>query len=230
MKETKFEAYIFDLDGVLVDTAIYHYEAWKELADKLGIAITIAQNEKLKGISRIDSLKKILAWGNVTIESEKELKRLADIKNNIYVNRIEHINEEEVLPGALDFLKQAKAKHIKIALGSASRNAKLILQKTQLAQYFDYVVDGNMTQLSKPNPEVFQIAQKALGVTADKCIVFEDALAGIQAAKAANMRTVGISDNNTLLEEADLVFTDLTNITPAFLDKKLLANERLPNS
>lgn len=220
MSNRKYKAYIFDLDGVLVDTAIYHYQAWRKLANSLGFDFTESQNEELKGISRIDSLKKILKWGQLDINDEVEIHRLANIKNDDYVALIEQMTAEEILPGALSFLEKAKKEHIKIALGSASKNSSIILNRTGITGFFDAIVDGNMVSKSKPNPEVFIKAQQILGVSAQECVVFEDAVAGIEAAKLANMQAVGIGAQE-ILKNADLVVANLSNVTPNMLEEKL---------
>jgi beta-phosphoglucomutase len=216
----KFNAYIFDLDGVLVDTAVYHYQAWKKLANFLGFDFTVAQNEELKGISRIDSLKKILNWGNLNINDDHEIHRLANIKNDDYVSMIEKMTAEEVLPGALAFLNLTKEQGIKIALGSASKNSSIILKRTEIASFFDVIVDGNAVSKSKPNPEVFIKAQQLLGVFPHESVVFEDAAAGIKAAKLAQMKVVGIG-SEIILREADLIVPNLKNMTPQILEAKL---------
>lgn len=220
MSNRKYKAYIFDLDGVLVDTAVYHYQAWRKLANSLGFDFTESQNEELKGISRIDSLKKILKWGQLDINDEVEIHRLANIKNDDYVALIEQMTAEEILPGALNFLEKAKKEHIKIALGSASKNSSIILNRTGITGFFDAIVDGNMVSKSKPNPEVFIKAQQILGVSAQECVVFEDAVAGIEAAKLANMQAVGIGTQE-ILKNADLVVANLSNVTPNMLEEKL---------
>lgn len=220
MDNRRFKAYIFDLDGVLVDTAVYHYHAWKKLANSLGFDFSESQNEELKGISRIDSLKKILKWGKLNIDNEAEIYRLANVKNDDYVALIEQMTAKEILPGALKFLEKAKQNNIKIALGSASKNSSIILNRTGIAYFFDAIVDGNMVSKSKPNPEVFITAQRLLKIEAQKCVVFEDAVAGIEAAKLANMKTVGIGLPQTL-KNADLVVSNLKNISPDSLEQNL---------
>lgn len=197
-------AYIFDLDGVLVDTAVFHYQAWKRLANTLGFDFTESQNEQLKGVSRIESLNKILAWGNVR-KTEDEKKQLAEQKNLWYLEMVQKMTANDVLPGVQSFLTAAKAKGKKIALGSASKNAPLILERTGIAHFFDAVVDGNEVSKSKPDPEVFIVAAQRLGVSPKECVVFEDAQAGIDAARAANMQSVGIGNANDLKGAAIVV-------------------------
>lgn len=191
------QAFIFDLDGVLVDTATFHYRAWRQLANSLGFDFTVAQNEKLKGVSRMQSLDYILEWGKVE-KSAEEKQALAEQKNNRYLEMVGTMNEDDVLPGTLDFLQAAKEQGKKIALGSASKNAPLILERTGIARYFDAVIDGNSVTKSKPDPEVFLKAAAALGVSPGESVVFEDAQAGIDAAIAAGMVAVGIGEASDL--------------------------------
>jgi beta-phosphoglucomutase len=202
---------LFDLDGVLVDTAVYHYQAWKDLANSLGFDFTEAQNEQLKGISRVRSLELILQWGGVE-KTAAEREALATTKNEAYVKMISKMTANEVLPGAARLLQDLKAAGIKIALGSASKNSGLILERTGLAPLFDLIVDGNHVTSSKPDPEVFLKGAEGLGIAPERCVVFEDAQAGVQAARAGNMKVVGVGEAETL-KEADVVVKDLSAIT-----------------
>ena len=209
------KGFIFDLDGVIVDTAKYHYLAWKALAKSIDINFTHQQNEQLKGVSRVHSLEKILAWGNKTL-SEKEFNKLMAKKNEEYLGFIAEMDEAEILPDVprvLDFLQTEKQG---IALGSASKNARMILEKVNLLQKFNFVVDGNDVIKGKPNPEVFLKAADLLKIKPENCIVFEDAVAGVQAANAANMISIGIGEKEILFE-ADYVFKDFTEISTEFL-------------
>jgi beta-phosphoglucomutase len=190
-------ACIFDLDGVLVDTAIYHYKAWKRLANQLGFDFTEEENEKLKGVSRVRSLELILEWGGVS-KSAEEQKQLADLKNSWYVEMIQEMQPDEILPGAKEFLEAARAAGLKTALGSASKNSETILQKVGLTHLFDVIIDGNKVTASKPNPEVFLKGAEALGIAPENCLVFEDALAGVQAALAGGMKVIGIGTTQNL--------------------------------
>ncbi len=203
-------ACLFDLDGVLVDTAKYHFLAWKQLANSLGFDFSQAQNEELKGISRVESLRKILAWGGLDLPQSRQ-EELAQLKNGWYVEMISNMDETELLPGSLSLLESLRAHRIGIALGSASKNAKLILARTGISSYFDVIVDGNMVSKSKPDPEVFVRGAELLQVPASGCIVFEDASAGIEAAKRAHMKTIGIGQS-TDLPAADIVVPDLSKI------------------
>lgn len=211
------KAFIFDLDGVIVDTAKYHFLAWKKLAGTIGIDFTEHQNEQLKGVSRVKSLEKILAWGNKSI-SDAEFTRLMGFKNDDYLTYIDKMDEEEILPDVtktLDFLR-GKKQHI--ALGSASKNARMILEKVNILEKFDVIVDGNDVTKGKPDPEVFLKAAQHLNVPPEHCIVFEDAVAGIQAANNAQMISIGIGDKDTL-HEADYVFNDFTEMSIEFLNE-----------
>lgn len=203
-KNKEGKACIFDLDGVIVDTAIYHFQAWRKLAQSLGFDFTHEQNEQLKGISRVESLNLILKWGNVVL-SEDEKLHWATQKNNWYLDLIEKMTPKEILPGVKNFLDFLKENEVPIILGSASKNAKSILNKVDLLHFFDVVIDGNSVTKSKPNPEVFLAGALKLNMEPEKCIVFEDAVAGIQAAKAAKMRAIGIGQKSILFE-ADEVF------------------------
>jgi beta-phosphoglucomutase len=182
---------IFDLDGVLVTTDTYHYEAWKRLADELNIPFTIEDNERLKGISRMDSLEIILSLDQKTY-SEEEKQAFAKRKNDWYVASIKEMNKDAILPGAEDFLKAAQAKGLKIALGSASKNAPTILERLNLTHYFDAIIDGNSVSKAKPDPEVFLKGTEALELSPEECIVFEDAKAGVEAANAGGMTAIAI--------------------------------------
>lgn len=190
-------ACIFDLDGVIVDTAKYHYLAWNRLAKELGFDFTTEHNERLKGVSRMDSLKILLEVGGLVF-SDTEQQEMADKKNQWYKEYIDKMTPEEVLPGAIDFLNELKSLGIKRALGSASKNAKSILEKTNLSSYFEAIIDGNKTQKAKPDPEVFLLGAQALGVLPAECVVFEDAEAGVEAALNAGMRCVGIGEPKIL--------------------------------
>ncbi|WP_304296518.1 beta-phosphoglucomutase [Capnocytophaga leadbetteri] len=203
------DGYIFDLDGVLVDTAKYHYLAWKEIAKEFGFELTPEHNEQLKGIGREISLYKILSWAGKSL-SEEVFAQTALRKNESYLQKISHIDHKELLPGVLPLLQQLKSKGKKIALGSASRNARLVLERTGILPYFDAIVDGTMVSKAKPDPEVFLKAAEALHLSADRCCVLEDAPAGIQAAKAAGMTAIGVGSPE-ILKGADKVISSLAN-------------------
>jgi beta-phosphoglucomutase len=211
------KGFIFDLDGVIVDTAKYHFLAWKKLANSIGVDFTELQNEQLKGVSRVKSLEKILKWGGKEI-SEAEFNELMQQKNDDYLTHINEMNTQEILPDVpkiLDYLIETRQG---ISLGSASKNAHTILTKVNLLEKFQAIVDGNDVVNGKPNPEVFLKAADKLKVAPSDCIVFEDAVAGIQAANAANMISIGIGDKE-VLNEADFVFKDFTEISIDFIKK-----------
>lgn len=215
----KRKAIIFDLDGVIVDTAKFHYLAWRKLANDLGFDISIEQNEELKGVSRVKSLEKILEWGNVQLSEDEFMEQMA-LKNDNYLSLISTMTTKDILPGVSPIIDYLEEKNIPIALGSASKNARYIMDKVNLSHRFTAIVDGNDVSKAKPNPEVFLIAAQKMNTEPKDCIVFEDALAGIQAANAANMISIGIGDKNVLYE-ADYGFADFTEITIEFLNKIL---------
>ncbi|MBQ3689632.1 MAG: beta-phosphoglucomutase [Bacteroidales bacterium] len=194
---------IFDLDGVLVDSAKYHYLAWKALADKLGFVFTEKDNERLKGVSRMKSLEILLEIGKINM-TEAEKEEAADEKNKLYRSYISKMTPGEILPGVEDFLKELKSLNIKTAIGSASKNTSLIMERTGLDKYFDAIADGTMVSKAKPDPEVFLKGAELLGSDPKDCIVFEDSEAGIEAAHRAGMKAIGIGDKS-ILKEADLV-------------------------
>jgi beta-phosphoglucomutase len=200
----KIKACIFDLDGVICDTAKFHFRAWRRLANELGFDFTEEDNEKLKGVSRTESLKLILKWGKMVENDDEMLEAMADKKNTWYLEFISHMTPHEILPGVQGFLDDLKKKKIKIALGSASKNAVVILERLNLIPYFDVIIDGNKTTKSKPDPEVFLMGAAALGLKPNECIVFEDAEKGVDAALAGKFYTVGVG-NHDVLDEAHIV-------------------------
>ena len=210
------KAFIFDLDGVIVDTAKYHFLAWQKLAQELGIEFTPEHNEELKGVSRVRSLDIILELGNVTASQEDKNKWLFQ-KNEDYLSYLVDIDESEILPGVLPVLHYLKDKNQLIALGSASKNARPILEKTGILPLFDAIVDGNDVANAKPDPEVFLQAARLLGVENEDSIVFEDSVAGVQAANIANMTSVGIGDDK-ILHGAKYNFKDFTFIDVSFIE------------
>ena len=204
--------FLFDLDGVIVDTAVFHFQAWRQCAQKLGGDFTEAQNEELKGLSRVDSLKKVVEWTKASVNAE-EFEALLVEKNEWYLELVQELSESDGLPGVVTFLEQAHAQGIKIALGSASKNAPMILDKMGLTNLFDAIIDGNNVINGKPHPEVFLKGAAAIGLDPEECLVFEDSIAGVQAAKTGGMSCVGIGTPETL-EGADLHFTALGDTTP----------------
>jgi beta-phosphoglucomutase len=210
------KAFIFDLDGVIVDTAKYHYLAWQKIASELGIEFTLEHNELLKGVSRVRSLDIILELGKVDASQEDKDKWLIQ-KNEDYLSYLVDMDESEILPGVVPVLKFLKEQGQPIALGSASKNARPILEKTGILHYFNAIVDGNDVSNAKPDPEVFLIAAKLLGTKPENSIVFEDSVAGIQAANIGKMVSVGIGEES-VLHEAQYIFKDFTHIDLSFLE------------
>ncbi len=211
----KHKAFIFDLDGVIVDTAKFHYLAWKSLANSIGIDFTEAQNEQLKGVSRVKSLEKILTWGNKTL-TDDEFMELMSRKNEDYLEYVNRMTKDDILPDVdrvLDFLIE---NNCKIALGSASKNARMILRKVELINKFETIVDGTNVTKAKPDPEVFLKAAEQLNVNPEDCVVFEDSVSGVQAANIGNMISVGIGEK-AFLHEAKYIFKDFTEISFDFL-------------
>ncbi|WP_299097373.1 beta-phosphoglucomutase [Winogradskyella sp.] len=213
----KTKGFIFDLDGVIVDTAKYHFLAWKKLANDLGIDFTEEENEQLKGVSRVKSLEKILAWGNKTL-SETDFNAQMAKKNEDYLSHIAKMDESEILPDVPKVLNFLSENNQPISLGSASKNARTILERVNLKEQFNAIVDGNDVTKAKPDPEVFLIAAKLLNVAPENCIVFEDSVAGVEAANVANMISIGIGSKD-VLGHANYVFKDFTEIDNQFLDQ-----------
>jgi len=211
------KAFIFDLDGVIVDTAKYHYLAWEKIANELAIEFTHEHNELLKGVSRVRSLDIILELGKIEASQEDKNKWLFE-KNENYLSYLVDMDNSEILPGVMPILDYLKEQKQLIALGSASKNARPILEKTGILSYFDAIVDGNDVSNAKPDPEVFLIAAKLLGTKPEDSIVFEDSVAGIQAANIGGMISVGIGEA-AILHEAKYLFKDFTFIDKDFINK-----------
>lgn len=211
----KTKAFIFDLDGVIVDTAKYHYLAWKNLANNLNIDFTQDHNELLKGVSRVRSLEIILGLGSVQASDEQKNEWLIQ-KNEEYLGYINKMDDSEILPGVMKVLNFLKANHQPIILGSASKNARPILEKVNILNYFDDIVDGNDVTNAKPDPEVFIVGAKKANQPNENSIVFEDSVAGIQAANVAGMTSIGIGDSS-VLNKANHNFNNFTEITEEFL-------------
>lgn len=202
---------IFNLDGVIVDTAKYHYTAWRRLANQLGFDFSPEQHEELRGLSRMASLEKILEWGDIYM-TEAEKLHWSDVKNNWYVQLISNLKPGDVLPGALLFLRQVRESGLKIALSSASRSARQVLHSTHLEPFFDVVIDGYGTRKVKPDPESFLLAAQALGLLPSECLVFEDAALGVWAGVAGGFTVVGIGKPE-YLPKAHLVIAGFENLT-----------------
>jgi len=207
VKQTQrmIRACIFDLDGVIVDTAKFHFIAWKAMANNVGVEFTENDNEQLKGVGRMESLEFILDLGDVS-KSQEEKEKLANEKNEHYKKLISNISQEEILPGVLFFLDELKSKGIKIALGSASKNARTILTALSITNYFDVIIDGTNTTRSKPDPQVFTLGAEALGIQPKEIVVFEDAVKGVEAAKAGDFYAIGVGDSE-VLSQADAVIS-----------------------
>lgn len=205
------KAIIFDLDGVIVDTAKYHFIAWQEVARQLGINFTKKDNELLKGVSRVKSLEIILELGQKSL-NQTEKDTILEAKNTRYLALISQMNEDEMLPGIKELLWDLKQKNIPFALGSASKNARRILEALNITDWFIAIVDGNDVSKAKPDPEVFLTAAERLGMQPKNCIVVEDAQAGILAAKRAGMKAIGIGQAENL-QQADVVLPNTKYLT-----------------
>ncbi len=207
------KAFLFDLDGVIVDTAIYHYQAWKRLANELGFDISETFNEQLKGVSRTDSLDIILAHGGLTLPDSRKAE-LATQKNDWYLELVSRMTPDAILPGVARFFAQTRKAGLQTALGSVSKNAGLILERIGMADAFDVLIDGNKISRGKPDPEVFVKGAQALGLLPTECVVFEDAVAGVEAGKRGGMFVVGLGLPE-LLSQADLIAPSLDALTVA---------------
>ena len=211
------KACIFDLDGVIVDTARYHYLAWKQLAKEIGVDLTLEDNERLKGVSRMRSLEIILEIGGVTL-SELEKEKLANKKNTWFVDYIERMAPEEIYPGVKAMIHGMRELGLKVALASSSKNAKTVIQLLHIQNEFDAIVDGTMITHTKPHPEIFLMAADKLGVAPERCVVFEDAEAGIEAAIAAGMKCVGVG-SPVLLKDANRIVSTTSEFQIAELNE-----------
>ena len=203
-------AFIFDLDGVITETSEYHYMAWKTVCKKIGYDLTRKKNEELKGVNRKKCLDMIMEWGNIRL-SEKEIESLLETKNNIYKDFIKDLNENDVCEGVLNFINDAIKNNIKIALYSASRNAKRILCQLKIIDLFTVIIDGNNVSNAKPDPEGFKIAADLTKTNAKDCVVFEDSISGIEGANKLNMYTVGIGSSD-VLKSANVVYNGFKNL------------------
>ncbi|MFO7842737.1 MAG: beta-phosphoglucomutase [Bacteroidales bacterium] len=213
----KIKAIIFDLDGVIVDTAVFHYQAWKKLANTMGFDLTEAQNERLKGISRLESLDILLEIGKTDAIPDEEKQQLATSKNEWYRENILKMTPRDILPGVKDFLEELKKAHYKIAIGSSSKNAGTILERIGMKDFFDAVVDGTKITRSKPDPEVFLKGAQELNIPPEQCLVFEDAESGIEAAKNAGMKTIGVGKPGNL-PKADMVIPGFQNVNISIIE------------
>ena len=203
-------AFIFDLDGVITETSEYHFLAWKTVCKKIGYDLTRKKNEELKGVNRNKCLDLIMEWGKIRL-SEKEIESLLETKNNIYKDYIKDLNENDVCEGVLNFINDAIKNNIKIALYSASRNAKRILCQLKIIDLFTVIIDGNNVSNAKPDPEGFKIAADLTKTNTKDCVVFEDSISGIEGANKLNMYTVGIGSRD-VLKNADVVYKGFKNL------------------
>lgn len=204
---------LFDLDGVITDTAEYHFKAWKKLADELGIPFNKQLNEKLKGLSRMDSLE-LLLGDKRHFFSEEEKLELTNQKNREYLQLLESLSKNDILPGIEVLLKQIRKANIPVGLASASKNAPFVLEKLELTSYFDVVVNPEEVQHGKPAPDLYVKGAELLGIPVQDCIGIEDAVSGIEAVKSAHMFAIGIGDKNTLkMAGADIVLSKTKELT-----------------
>lgn len=218
----QLKAVIFDLDGVITDTAEYHYLAWKDLANSLGINFDKKSNEQLKGISRMESLEMILKFDKKeAMFSDVEKLEFATRKNEYYQVLIKDISKKDILPGIVELLKKLKANNIKIALASASKNATVIIEGLGLRSHFDVIVDVEKIKKGKPDPAIFLKGAELLGVPIDVCIGIEDAQAGVEAIKAANMFAVGVGSKEAL-KKADYIVETTNQLVFEEIKKKFL--------
>ncbi|WP_222985500.1 beta-phosphoglucomutase [Psittacicella gerlachiana] len=214
-----FKAVLFDLDGVITDTAEYHYLAWRELAQSIGIHIDREFNEQLKGVSRLDSLKRILEYGNKAESfSSEQVEELATKKNQEYLKMIERVTPQDVFPGVLALLQELKAAGIKVGLASASINAPKLLEKMELSAYFDTIASAAQVK-SKPDPGIFLLAAQNLNVDPHYCIAIEDAQAGIQAIKASGALPIGVGKSEDLGVDIALV-SSTSQLSLAYLQEQ----------
>jgi len=209
------KACIFDLDGVIVDTAHYHFLAWRRLGSELGIDITEKDNEKLKGVSRMQSLQIILDMGHIDTAKDRK-ESLADRKNAWFVEYIEAMKPDEIFPGVKSLIKDIRKKGIKVALASSSKNAPRVIELLGIADLFDVVVDGSMIVDTKPDPEIFLLCAQQMNLKPKDCLVFEDAEAGVEAAIRAGMKCIGVGSEN--LGKADRVIAKTADFKVEDLD------------
>jgi beta-phosphoglucomutase len=212
------KACIFDLDGVIVDTAHYHFLAWQRLAEELGVNLTQKDNEKLKGVSRMQSLQIILDMGKVTLSKDRK-ESMADRKNEWFVEYVEAMKPNEIFPGVKQLIGAMRKKGIKVALASSSKNAPRVIELLGIDKLFDVVVDGGMIVDTKPDPEIFLLSAQKLNIKPANCLVFEDAEAGVEAAIRAGMKCIGVGSadhvgkaNMVVSKTSDFKLEHLTSI------------------
>ena len=210
---------LFDLDGVIVDTAKHHFIAWCEMADDLGISLREEHEENLKGVSRVDSLEWILNQGGLVLDSNTKLA-LMEQKNDRYLEHIGDMGVSDILPGAEEFIRKSKAMGIRVGLGSSSRNAPTILDAIGLTSLFDVIIDGNRITLSKPDPEVFILGAQSLGLSPSECLVIEDAKSGVEAGISGGFRVLGVGSASTL-GDAHMVISNLSEANPEWIIQEI---------
>ncbi|MGB1075911.1 MAG: beta-phosphoglucomutase [Flavobacteriales bacterium] len=210
---------LFDLDGVIVDTAKHHFIAWCEMADDLGISLREEDEENLKGVSRVDSLEWILNQGGLVLDSNTKLA-LMEQKNDRYLEHIGDMGVSDILPGAEEFIRKSKAMGIRVGLGSSSRNAPTILDAIGLTSLFDVIIDGNRITLSKPDPEVFILGAQSLGLSPSECLVIEDAKSGVEAGISGGFRVLGVGSASTL-GDAHMVISNLLEANPEWIIQEI---------
>ena len=215
----KLQACLFDLDGVIVDTAKYHFKAWSRLSEELVIPFDAADNERLKGRSRVDSLEYILRKGSLVLDNDTKVKLMVR-KNEWYLDQVKQMTPSELAPGVVELMDELRAAGVKVGLGSSSRNAPLILDLCGISNRFDVVVDGNSITLSKPDPEVFLKGAETLGVPPSRTVVFEDAVSGVEAAINGGFQVVGVGSSDSL-SQADFVIADFEGFSMAELLSRL---------
>lgn len=214
---------IFDLDGVIVDTAHYHFLAWKRLANELGYNLTESENERLKGVSRMQSLEIILDLAGISL-NEKHKEMLAKKKNTWFIDYVEQMTPDEIFPGVKQLIREFKSHSIKVGLASSSKNAKTVIRLLRIQDEFEAIVDGNMIRHTKPHPEIFLTTAKKMGLDPQACVVIEDAEAGVEAALAAGMKCIGIG-SPVLLQKANKVFSKTSDVRFSTLRELELVNE-----
>lgn len=215
--EPTLKAVIFDLDGVITDTAEHHYLAWKAIGDELGLPFTRAFNENLKGVSRMESLRLLLSLAETPLQlADEQLNELADRKNELYKQLIRRIRPEDALPGIPELLEALRRQGVRTAIASASKNAFTVIDNLGMNDAFDAIVDAATVRNSKPDPEVFLRAAEMLGVEPADCVGVEDAAAGVEAIAAANMASVAIGDARSF-PHADVVLASTRELTPSLL-------------
>lgn len=208
--KNQFKTFIFDLDGVIVETSKFHFLAWQQICNSMGYHLSEKKNEELKGVSRVKCLEMIMEWSGKKFTAH-EFNVVLEEKNNVYKSYIKDINSQDLNDGIFDFITQADKNGYKIALYSASRNAKKILCQLGIIEFFSALIDGNNVVHPKPHPEGFEQAANLTQTDPKQCVVFEDSMKGIRGAKAVNMFSVGIG-SKAVLKDADLVYEKFRDI------------------